>query len=91
MLAGIPCVTTDAGAIPEIARDGDTARIIPRENAAALAAAIDAMFDDPAGSAALAERARAFVLPRFGIDTMLDRMEAVFRSALAGREAVRRA
>ena len=91
MLAGIPCVTTDAGAIPEIARDGDTARIIPRENAAALAAAIDAILDDPAGSAALAERARAFVLPRFGIDTMLDRMEAVFRSALAGCEAVRRA
>ena len=63
MLACIPCVTTDAGAIAEIARDGDTARIVPRENAAALAAAIDAVLDDPAGSAAIAERARAFVLP----------------------------
>ncbi|HKU86997.1 MAG TPA: glycosyltransferase [Casimicrobiaceae bacterium] len=90
MLAGIPCVTTDAGAIPEIARDGDTARIVPRENAAALAAAIDSVFDDPAASAAIAERARAFVLPRFGIETMLDRMEAVFCSALAERETLGR-
>jgi glycosyltransferase involved in cell wall biosynthesis len=90
MLAGIPCVTTDAGAISEIARDGDTARIVPREDAAALAAAIDGLLDDPRTSAAIAERARAFVLPRFGIDTMLDRMEDVFRRALAVRETLRR-
>ena len=90
MLAAIPCVTTDAGAIPEIARDGDTARIVARENAAALAAAIDAVLDDPVASAAIAERARAFVLPRFAIETMLDRMEEVFRCALAARKAIRR-
>jgi glycosyltransferase involved in cell wall biosynthesis len=89
MLAAIPCVTTDAGAIPEIARHGETARIVPREDATALAAAIDAVLDDPVASAAIAERARAFVLPRFGIDIMLDRMETVFRTALAARKAIR--
>ena len=66
MFAGVPAVTTDAGAIPEIARDGETALVVARENAQALA-----------------ERARAFVLPRFGLATMLDRMEGVFRRALA--------
>jgi len=89
MLVGVPCVTTDAGAIPEIARHGETACIVPREDAAALAAAIDGVLDDPAASAAIAERARSFVLPRFGIDTMLDRMEAIFRTALAARNAIR--
>ena len=89
MLVGVPCVTTDAGAIPEIARHGETACIVPREDAAALAAAIDGVLDDPAASAAIAERARAFVLPRFGIDTMLDRMETVFRTARAARKAIR--
>jgi glycosyltransferase involved in cell wall biosynthesis len=89
MLVGVPCITTDAGAIPEIARHGETACIVPREDAAALAAAIDGVLDDPAASAAIAERARAFVLPRFGIDTMLDRMEAVFRTALAAHNAIR--
>ena len=85
MFATIPCVTTDAGAIPEIARDGDTARVVPREDPAALAAAIDSVLDAPEESAAMAQRARAFVLPRFGLETMLDRMGNVFRRALAER------
>jgi glycosyltransferase involved in cell wall biosynthesis len=85
MFMAVPCVTTDAGAIPEIARDADTARVVPREDAAALARAIDAVLDDPAGSAAMAERARAYVVPRFGLPSMLDRMEDVFRRALAAR------
>jgi glycosyltransferase involved in cell wall biosynthesis len=83
MFAAIPCVTTDAGAIPEIARDGDTARIVPRENPRALAAAIDAVLDDREASLAMAHRAREYVVPRFGLDVMLDRMERAFRTALA--------
>jgi glycosyltransferase involved in cell wall biosynthesis len=83
MFAGIPCVTTDAGAIPEIARDGDTARVVRREDPQALADGIDAVLDDAAQAAAMARRARAFVVPRFGLDTMLDRMEDVFRRAIA--------
>ena len=85
MFAAIPCVTTDAGAIPEIARDRETARVVRREDPGALAAAIDDVLDHPAESAALAQRARAFVVPRYGLDTMLDRMEDVFRRALAER------
>ena len=85
MFAAIPCVTTDAGAIPEIARDGDTAHVVARRDPAALAGAIDAVLDDREGSAAMAQHARAYVLPRFRLETMLDRMEDVFRKALAER------
>ncbi|HEX4882921.1 MAG TPA: glycosyltransferase [Casimicrobiaceae bacterium] len=81
MFARVPVVTTDAGAIPEIARDGDTATVVPREDPAALAAALDAVLDDPARAQALAERAHAFVSTRYALDGMLDRMEAVFRRA----------
>jgi glycosyltransferase involved in cell wall biosynthesis len=81
MFAGIPCVTTDAGAIPEIARDADTAYVVAREDPRALAAAIDRVLDHPGEAAAMAQRARAFVVPRYGLDTMLDRMEQVFRRA----------
>jgi glycosyltransferase involved in cell wall biosynthesis len=87
MFAGVPCVTTDAGAIPEIARDGDTALVVQRENADALAAAVDRLLLVPSVGAGLTERARAFVLPRFGLATMLDRMEGVFRQALAEQRA----
>src|SRR2546430_2757979 len=41
MVARVPCVTTSVGGIPEIARDGETARVVPATNAKALAAAID--------------------------------------------------
>ena len=85
MHAGIPCVTTDAGAIPEIARDRETAYVVRREDPDALAAAIDAALDDPEESMAIAQRARTFVVPRFGLESMLDRMEAVFRRAVAER------
>jgi glycosyltransferase involved in cell wall biosynthesis len=83
MFAAIPCVTTDAGAIGEIARDGEIARIARREDAAAVASAIDAVLDAPEESARMAQRARAFVVPRYGLAAMLDRMEDVFRRALA--------
>jgi glycosyltransferase involved in cell wall biosynthesis len=82
MFAGIPCVTTAAGAIPEIARDGDTALVVPAGDPAALAAAIDRLFADRALGARLASAARAFVTPRFGLATMLDRMDAAFRRAI---------
>jgi len=87
MFAAIPCVTTDAGAIAEIARDEDTAYVVAREDARALAAAIDRVLDGPEEAAAIAQRARAFVVPRYGLDTMLDRMERVFRRALEERAA----
>ncbi|HEX6137860.1 MAG TPA: glycosyltransferase [Casimicrobiaceae bacterium] len=86
MFAAIPCVTTDAGAIPEIARDRETAYVVPREDPAALAAAIDDVLDHREASAALAQRARAYVVPRYGLETMLDRMEEAFRRALAERD-----
>jgi mannosyltransferase len=85
MFAGIPCVTTDAGAIPEIARAGETATIVAREDADALAAGIDAVLDDPARASAQAARALSFVAPRYTLEAMLDRMEAVFRQALSDR------
>jgi len=82
MAAGIPCVTTAAGAIPEIARDGVTALVVPPGDPAALASAIDRLLRDRPLGERLAAAARADVVPRFGLATMLDRMEAAFRRAL---------
>ena len=82
MFAGIPCVTTRAGALPEIARDGDTALVVPAGDPAALAAAIDRLLADPGLRHRLADAARAHVAPRFSLDTMLDRMDAAFRRAI---------
>jgi hypothetical protein len=59
--------------------------VVRREDPAALAAGIDAVLDDRPGNAAMAERARAYVTPRFELAGMLDRMDSVFRRALAER------
>ena len=82
LFMGVPCVTTDAGAIPEIARDGETALVVPRDDSTALAAALDRVLLVPSIASGLAERAREYVVPRFALPTMLDRMENVFQRAL---------
>jgi glycosyltransferase involved in cell wall biosynthesis len=85
MFAGVPCVTTDAGAIAQIARHGDTAWIVAKEDAASLAAGIDRLLADRALSARLATNARAYVNAHHTLPAMLDAMESVFRRAIAQR------
>lgn len=89
MFARVPCVTTDAGAISEIARDGDTATIVAKQDPAALAHGVDRLLADPALGRSLAENALAFVATRYTLDAMLDRMEAVFRQTLADQSSTR--
>jgi glycosyltransferase involved in cell wall biosynthesis len=84
MFSGLACVTTDAGAIPEIARDGETALVVPKEDAAALAGALRRVLGDPALAARLGAAARALVLQHHSLAGMLDRMEAVFEVARGG-------
>jgi len=64
------------------ARDGETALVVPRDDSTALAAALDRVLLVPSIASGLAERAREYVVPRFALPTMLDRMENVFQRAL---------
>jgi glycosyltransferase involved in cell wall biosynthesis len=81
MLVGIPCVTTNAGAISEVAIDDVTALVVPKEHALALAGAIDRLLNDTGLGRRLAAVARKRTLEKFTLDVMLDRMEEVFRRA----------
>jgi len=83
MLAGLACVTTAAGAIGEAAIDGETALVVPPQDAAALAEAIRLLAAEPGLRARLGAAAREHCSAHFGYDAMLDRMEAVFRDAVA--------
>ncbi len=84
MAVGIPCVTTDAGAIGEVAIHDATALLVAKQNAVALAAGIERLLDAAALGARLSWSARERAQTRFGIDPMLDAMEAVFRRAANG-------
>ena len=84
MFTGLAAVTTDAGAIAEIAIDGETALVVPRENVAALAAALSRVLAERALADTLGRAARKLVLDRHSLPVMLDRMEAVFAAAASG-------
>lgn len=58
--SGTPVVGTDAGGLPEVLHE-KTGRCVPAGNPEALAEALAATLDDPAGSAERARAARAFV------------------------------
>jgi len=85
MLCGLACVTTGIGAIPEAARDGQTALVVPPQDAGALAAALARLAGDAALRERLGRAAREWCVREFAYEAMLDRMEAVFRDAIAGR------
>lgn len=78
----LPCIATNVAAIPELIEDGATGLLVPPDDAAALAAALGRLIDDPAERARLgaagARRVRsdfpldagiAALAPRFGIDS----------------------
>lgn len=81
MLTALPIVTTPVGAITEAVTDGKTALVVPPRDAAALAAALARLIDEPALAAALGAAARRDAEARFSREAMLDRMERIFADA----------
>ena len=59
MAAGLPVVSTERGAIPDVVRDGESGFLIPERNPRALAEALATLAHDPALRTAMGERGRA--------------------------------
>lgn len=78
MACGLAVVSTPVGGIPEAVRDQETGLLVPPRDAAALAGALSRLMRDPALRQRMGAAGRQQALARFGIDIMLDRMEAVF-------------
>lgn len=76
---GAPVVATDGGALPEVV--GDAGIIVPKGDAAALAAAIDALLRDPERRARMSAHALA-VRHRYSWAKSAAAYEAILRSAM---------
>lgn len=63
MACGVPVVSTDGGALPEVV--GDAGVVVPAKNADALVAAIDGLLADPERRAHLGEQGRQRILDQF--------------------------
>ena len=84
-LVGLPIVTTAVGAIGEVAVHERTALLVLPRDVGELAAALARLIDDPGLGARLGIAARDWCRSRFAYETMLDRMEGIFRQVAAVR------
>jgi glycosyltransferase involved in cell wall biosynthesis len=72
MAAGLPVVATRMGGIPEAVRDGETGLLVPPRDAAALAAAVKSLLDDPGRREAMGRAGRRWVEQAFSIERTID-------------------
>ena len=75
MLARRPVVATRAGGITEIVEDGETGVLVPPNDAAAMARAIDALRVDPARRARIAANGAARAREKFSVGAMVHGVE----------------
>jgi glycosyltransferase involved in cell wall biosynthesis len=81
LAVGTPVVGTTVGGTPELVRDGETGRLVPPADAAALAEAILGLLSDPVRARTLAQRGQALVLAEHSIDATMARTLAVYEAA----------
>ncbi|MBI4593078.1 MAG: glycosyltransferase [Candidatus Rokubacteria bacterium] len=84
LAVGTPVVATSVGGIPEIVSDGETGRLVPPADAAALAGAVLELLGDPAAAATLAEAGRQLVQARYTVDAMMATTTRVYAKLLGG-------
>ncbi len=82
MASGVPVVATTVGAFPDLLRDGETGRLVPPDDAGAMAAAMAPLLDDADRREAMGRAARAHVEARHAIEAEAAALEAVYRRLL---------
>jgi glycosyltransferase involved in cell wall biosynthesis len=81
MLASKPVVATNVSSIPEIVVDGQTGLLVAPDDAAALAAAVTRLLDDPGD---YGEQGRRRAQSQFSVARMTDKTLALYETALRG-------
>lgn len=84
MAAGLPFVVTDVGGNAELVAAGQTGMVVPAGDADALADALVALANDPAGRAAMGAAARRRITDEFSFDLCADRYDRTYRALSAG-------
>jgi glycosyltransferase involved in cell wall biosynthesis len=79
MACGLPVLATDAGGTAEVVRDGETGRLVAPGDVPALADALDDLTADPERLRALGAAGRAAQAARFGVERMVDEVDALYR------------
>lgn len=78
MAAGLPVIATKVGGIPEIVRDGGTGLLVPPEDTASLAKAIQTLRKDPNLRQQLGETAQTYVRKHHTVAIMVEKVFQVY-------------
>ena len=87
MGCGCAVIASELPAVKDVLKDGETGVAVPPRNVAALADAICSLLDHPESTRALAVRARARALTRFGWETTAKEYRQVFLGQLTSKSA----
>lgn len=82
MASGVPVVATCVGAFEELVADGETGRLVPPVDVAALSAATAPLLDEPALRRRMADAARPHVERNFRIEGEAGALVALYRRLL---------
>ena len=78
MATATPCVSTAISGIPELIEDGHDGRLVPPNDAAAVAAAVESLLEDPPERRRLGDNARETIVADFDITSSVDALLEVF-------------
>lgn len=84
MAMGVPCVATAVAGVPKLVADGESGRLVPPEDAAALTEAIGELLRDPGKRQAMARAARRIVMERHSFAQRMERLARVYDELLHG-------
>lgn len=90
MAAGVPVIASSVGGVPDVVRAPDEGQLVPAEDPRALADALRASLDAPDDARAGAGLAQARIRREYDFDAWIERHEALYASAMAGRALRRR-
>ncbi len=85
MATGLPVVATRVGGNPELVEEGITGELVPAENPAALATALQSYVDDKTKQQKQGRAGRARVEKQFSIENMVNEYLTVYSDLLAAK------
>jgi len=80
--AGTAAVASRVGGIPDVLDDGETGILVPPRDAAALAGAVLELLRAPERRQLMGATARAKVVPQFGLEHMVRRIEVLYEELI---------
>lgn len=85
MAAGLPVVATRVGGNADLVQEGETGFLVPSDNEAALAGAIERLVTQPSLRAEFGKKAREIALANYSMESVVERYEQLYLGLLAGR------